>query len=93
MPNDIPDADIAIVSEIHNDLLLVEIVFPKPFCDLHLKPEDDKPVIRRFIAEFGIGRPEQRVEVDIRGRITHVEVLRSAPCGEVHGSWQSSYNA
>ena len=118
LPKDIPNADIAIVSEIHNDLLLellpilkdsgikavivpqesaaiiarpqieeicdregIEIVFPKPFCDLHLKPQDDKPVIRRFIAEFGIGRPEVRVEVDRRGRIAHVDVLRSAPCG------------
>ncbi len=108
----------AIVSEIHNDLLLelptilnnsgikamfvpqesaariarpqveeicdregIEVVFPKPFCDLHLEPQDDKPLVQRFIAEFGIGRPEVRVEVDIRGWIAHVEVLRSAPCG------------
>jgi len=116
LPQEVPDADIAIVSEIHNDLLLelppilkdsgikamivpqesaagiarpqveeicsregIEVVFPKPFCEL--QPQDDKPVIRRFIAEFGIGRPEVRVEVDRRGRIAHVEVLRSAPCG------------
>jgi len=113
---EIPDADIAIVSEIHNDLLLelppilkdsgikamivpqesaariarpqveeicgregIEVVFPKPFCDL--QPQDGKPVIRSFIAEFGIGIPEVRVEMDRRGRIVHVEVLRSAPCG------------
>ncbi|NQE04379.1 Thymidylate synthase [ANME-1 cluster archaeon GoMg1] len=116
LPNEIPDADIAIVSEIHNDLLLelplilkdsgikamivpqessariaipqieevckseqIEIIFPKPFCDL--QPLDDKPVIRKFVEEFGIGRPEVRVEVDRRGRIAHIEVLRSAPCG------------
>ncbi|NQE44559.1 Thymidylate synthase [ANME-1 cluster archaeon GoMg2] len=118
LPNEFPDADIAIVSEIHNDLLLelppilkgagikglivpqesaamiarpqveelcdsegIEVAFPKPFCDLHLKPQDDKPLIRRFAEEFGIGRPEVRVEVDRRGRIVHVKVLRSAPCG------------
>jgi len=118
LPNEFPDADIAIVSEIHNDLLLelplilkgagikgmivpqesaamiarpqveelcdregIEVAFPKPFCDLHLQPQDDKPLIRRFAEEFGIGRPEVRVDVDKRGRITHVEVLRSAPCG------------
>ncbi|KAF5431873.1 hypothetical protein C5S39_04865 [Candidatus Methanophagaceae archaeon] len=116
LPQEIPDADIAIVSEIHNDLLLelppilkdsgikamivpqesaariarpqveeicgregIEVVFPKPFCDL--QPQDDKPVIRSFIAEFGIGIPEIRVEMDRRGRIVHVDVLRSAPCG------------
>ncbi len=116
LPQEIPDADIAIVSEIHNDLLLelspilkdsgikamivpqesaagiarpqveeicsregIEVVFPKPFCEL--QPQDDKPVIRSFIAEFGIGLPEVRVEMDRRGRIVHVEVLRSAPCG------------
>ncbi len=38
-------------------------------------------MVQRFIAEFGIGRPEVRVEVDRRERITHVDVLRSAPCG------------
>ena len=95
LPKEIPNAGIAIVSEIHNDILLevplilkdsgsgikamivpqespvriarpqieevceiegIEIVFPKPFCEL--QPQDDKPVIRRFVAEFGIGRPE-----------------------------------
>ncbi|VUT26289.1 MAG: Thymidylate synthase [Candidatus Methanolliviera sp. GoM_asphalt] len=118
LPNEFPDADMAIVSEIHNDLLLelptilkdsgikamivpqesaamiarpqveeicdrerIEVVFPKPFCDLHLEPQEDKPLVRRFIAEFGIGRPEVRVEVDKGGRIAHVAVLRSAPCG------------
>ncbi|KAF5436656.1 hypothetical protein C5S35_08055 [Candidatus Methanophagaceae archaeon] len=118
LPNEFPDADIAIVSEIHNDLLLelplilkgagikgmivpqesaamiarpqveelcdregIEVAFPKPFCDLHLQPQDDKPLIRRFAEEFGIGRPEVRVDVEKRGRITQVEVLRSAPCG------------
>jgi len=116
LPKEIPNADIAIVSEIHNDILLelpiilkdsgikamivpqespariarpqieevckregVEIVFPKPFCDL--QPLDDKPLIRRFTDKFGIGRPEVRVEVDRRGCIAHVDVLRSAPCG------------
>jgi hypothetical protein len=116
LPKEIPDADIAIVSEIHNDILLdlpitlkdsgikvmivpqessariarpqieemckrerIEIVFPKPFCDL--QPQDDKPLIKGFVADFGIGRPEVRVEEDRRGRITHVDVLRSAPCG------------
>ena len=57
----------------------IEVVFPKPFCDL--QPQDDKPVIKRFVAEFRIGRPEVRVEADRRGRIAHVDVLRSAPCG------------
>jgi len=46
-----------------------------------LQPLDDKSVIESFVAEFGIGRPEVRVEVDRRGRIAHVDVLRSAPCG------------
>ena len=118
LPNELPEVGIAIVSEIHNDLLLdlprilkdagikamivpqesaamiarsqveeicdeerIEVAFPKPFCDLHLKSQDEKPMIKRFISEFGIGRPKVSVEVDRRGRIVHVEVQRSAPCG------------
>lgn len=50
-----------------------------PFCDLQL--QDDKPLIKGFVAEFGIGRPEVWVEEDRRGRIAHVDVLRSAPSG------------
>jgi len=118
LPKEIPDADIAIVSEIHTDLLLelpriledsgsrikaiivpqespapiarlqieavcaregIEIAFPKPFCDL--QPRNDLPLIKRIVEEFKIGRPEVKVEVDRRGRIAHVDVLRSAPCG------------
>jgi len=118
LPKEIPDADIAIISEIHTDLLLelplilkdsgsrfkaiivpqegpapiarlqieevcardgIEITFPKPFCDL--PPRDDQPLIKRFVEAFKIGRPEVKVEVDRRGRIAHVDVLSSAPCG------------
>ncbi|HID20407.1 MAG TPA: thymidylate synthase [Methanophagales archaeon] len=116
LPKELPNTDIAIVSEIHNDILLelplmlkdlgikamivpqesaamiarpqveelcdregIEIAFPKPFCDL--QPQENKPTIRRFVSEFKIGRPEVRVEVDRKGRVVHVEVLRSAPCG------------
>ena len=118
LPKEIPSADIAIVSEIHNDILMelpcmlkdsgsgikamivpqespawiarppieavckqegIDIVFPKPFCEL--PPHDERPMIRRFVAEFGIGRPAVRVNVGERGRIVRVEVLRSAPCG------------
>jgi hypothetical protein len=46
-----------------------------------LQPLDDKSVIKSFVAEFMIGRPEVRVEVDRRGCIAHIDVLRSAPCG------------
>lgn len=57
----------------------IEIAFPKPFCDL--QPRNDLPLIKRIVEEFKIGRPEVKVEVDRRGRIAHVDVLRSAPCG------------
>lgn len=118
LPKEIPNADIAIVSDIHTDLLLelprilkdsgsriraiivpqerpapiarpqiedvcasegIEIAFPKPFCDL--QPRNDQPFIKEFADEFKIGRPKVRVEVDKRGRIRYVHVLRSAPCG------------
>jgi hypothetical protein len=117
LPNELPGADIAILSELHIDLLLelphilkdsseikaiivpkespariprrqieavcaregIEIAFPKPFCDL--QPRDNQPLIRRFADEFKVGRPKVSVEVDNRGVIRHVEVLRSAPCG------------
>ena len=46
-----------------------------------MQPLDDKSVIKSFVAEFMIGRPEVRVEVDRRGCIAHIDVLRSAPCG------------
>ncbi|RZN44049.1 MAG: thymidylate synthase [Methanophagales archaeon ANME-1-THS] len=117
LPKELPEADIAILSELHPDLLLelppllkdsakikaiivpqenpariprvqieevcarerIEIAFPKPFCDL--QPQADQPLIIRFTEEFKIGRPNVSVEVDNRGAIHHVEVLRSAPCG------------
>jgi len=118
LPKEIPNADIAIVSEIHMDLLLelplilkdsgsgikaiivpqegpariaipqieevgasegIEIAFPKPLCEL--QPRDDQPLIKKFVDEFKIGRPKVRVEVDKKGNIRHVDVLRSAPCG------------
>jgi hypothetical protein len=118
LPNELPEADIAIVSEIHTDLLLelprilkdsgsginaiivpqerpariarlqieeacarerIEIAFPKPFCEL--QPRNDQPLIKKFVDEFKIGRPEIRIEVDKRGNIRRVDVLRSVPCG------------
>ncbi|MBE0517405.1 MAG: DUF166 domain-containing protein [Methanophagales archaeon] len=118
LPKEIPKADIAIVSEIHPDLLLelpriltdsgsgikaiivpqerpgriarlqieeacaragIEIAFPKPFCDL--QPRNGQPLIKKFVDEFKVGRPEVRVEVDKSGNIRQVDVLRSAPCG------------
>jgi hypothetical protein len=57
----------------------IEIAFPKPFCEL--QPRNDQPLIKKFVDEFKIGRPEIRIEVDKRGNIRRVDVLRSAPCG------------
>ncbi|WP_456487410.1 DUF166 domain-containing protein [Candidatus Alkanophaga liquidiphilum] len=60
----------------------VEYAFPKPFCALD--PRD--PVVscfktvRRFVEEFGVGKPELRISLK-SGAISSAEVLRSAPCG------------
>ena len=119
LPDELPSADIAIVSGIHNDLLLevpellkkggikamivpiesptqmaiaqirsiceregIEVAFPKPFCNL--EPDDDQPLISRFVNEFGIGKPVIDIKLDKHKNIAIVEVLRSAPCG---GTW------
>jgi hypothetical protein len=118
LPPELPAADVAIISELHPDLLLelpallkdarsgvkalivprerpdsiaraqleeacaeegLEIALPKPFCEL--QPREDQPVIKRFVDTFKIGRPELKLELDRRGRIQHVSVIRSAPCG------------
>ncbi|MDY6964979.1 MAG: DUF166 domain-containing protein [Halobacteriota archaeon] len=116
LPKSIPEADVAIVSEIHNDILLelpkilkesgikaiiipietptqlaisqikelcqkhgIEVAFPKPFCDL--EPQEDLPLISRFVDEFGIGRPKLKIELDSKRRIASMDVLRSEPCG------------
>ena len=57
----------------------LEIALPKPFCEF--LPREDQPVLKRFVDTFKIGRPELRLELDRRGRIQHVSVIRSAPCG------------
>jgi len=57
----------------------LEITLPKPFCEL--QPREDQPVIKRFVESFKIGRPELKLELDRHGRIQHVTVIRSAPCG------------
>ncbi|WP_202319389.1 DUF166 domain-containing protein [Archaeoglobus neptunius] len=54
----------------------IEFSSPKPFCAL--TPEGK--VISRFCNEFGVGRPEFRVEMNEK-RIERIEVLRSDPCG------------
>jgi len=60
----------------------LESAFPKPFCTL--KPEEDKPIICRFVNELKVGRPLLEVSVTKKGRREVVEsaiVKRSAPCG------------
>jgi hypothetical protein len=118
LPPNLPVADVAIISELHPDLLLelpallkdsgsgiqalivplerpdplaraqleelclkegLEIALPKPFCEL--QPQEDQPVLKRFVETFKIGRPELTIELDRRERIQHVRVIRSAPCG------------
>jgi len=116
LPKNIPKADIAIVSEIHNDLLLelshllkkseigaiiipietpsqlamsqimdicqkeeIEVAFPKPFCALD--PDEDMPLISRFVDEFQIGKPKLKIRLDSDRKIVSADVLKSAPCG------------
>jgi hypothetical protein len=49
-----------------------------------LMPSDDKPLISRFVAELGVGRPELEISTLKRGNYEVIEsaiVRRSAPCG------------
>jgi len=60
----------------------LENVFPKPFCSL--EPAEDKPIVSRFVNEFGVGRPSLEISTAKRGKhevITSTIVRRSAPCG------------
>jgi len=60
----------------------LEHAFPKPFCSL--EPTPDKPLISRFVAELGVGRPKLEVLTAKFGGHEVVEaavVRRSAPCG------------
>jgi hypothetical protein len=60
----------------------LESAFPKPFCSL--MPSENKPLISRFVAEMGVGRPELEISTVKRGNYEVIEsaiVRRSAPCG------------
>jgi hypothetical protein len=60
----------------------LECAFPKPFCTL--EPDEDKPMIARFIKETRIGRPLLEISTMTIGKdevIEYAAVLRSAPCG------------
>lgn len=59
----------------------IDVAFPKPFCSL--TPDAAGPAVREFIDHFGIGRPEVRFIVK-NGVVEHVDVVRSAPCGDTH---------
>jgi hypothetical protein len=56
-------------------------VFTRPFCDL--QPHDERPVIRRFVAEFGVGRPavvrveSENVTNESANRIIPIPALRA----------------
>lgn len=60
----------------------LESAFPKPFCSL--EPDEERPLISRFVEEFKVGRPKLEVSIIEKGRretIGSTVVLRSAPCG------------
>ena len=62
--------------------LELESAFPKPFCSL--EHAENKPLISRFVAELGVGRPELEVLTAKMGKSEVIEsaiVRRSAPCG------------
>ncbi|KYO64937.1 DUF166 domain-containing protein [Thermovenabulum gondwanense] len=59
----------------------IEYLFPKPFCSVK---KTVSKLIDDFLTEFKMGMPEYRVEVDKKGYITGVEVIRSAPCGATY---------
>lgn len=67
------------------DELGLECAFPKPFCSL--EPNEENPLISRFIREFKVGRPKLEISTRIKGdkeAVDGVIVQRSAPCGS---SW------
>jgi hypothetical protein len=57
----------------------IEFASPKPFCSL----EAESGIISKFSDEFGMGRPEFRVERDGE-RIRKAEVVKSDPCGSAY---------
>ncbi len=57
----------------------VESAFPKPFCALDPKT----PVLQQFGEEYGVGRPEMRVEVQ-DGKVRRAMVPKGSPCGLTH---------
>ncbi|MGB9814031.1 MAG: DUF166 domain-containing protein [Thermovenabulum sp.] len=59
----------------------IEYAFPKPFCSLK---KTGFHYIDNFLKEFKLGRPEYEVQVDDKGYITNVNVIRSAPCGATY---------
>ncbi len=62
--------------------LAIEYASPKPFCSL--KPEEEKPLISKFIEEFKVGKPSLRITTKkLNGSkvIDGIVVDRSAPCG------------
>jgi len=57
----------------------MESAFPKPFCAL----EPKTPVLQQFCEEYGVGRPDIRIEVQA-GKVARAVVLRGSPCGLTH---------
>jgi thymidylate synthase len=59
----------------------VQCAFPRPFCELDVKKNDEsKSIIRRFMDEYKIGKPI--IELDIKNeKIDNGRVIRSEPCG------------
>jgi hypothetical protein len=54
----------------------IECALPKPFCNL--EPQGD--VLREFCEQFGVGRPQLRLELD-DGTVKRAECVRGSPCG------------
>ncbi len=55
----------------------MDIAFPRPFCALEGR---GRKSIRKFVNEYGIGKPELDIDVE-EGRIADVRVVTTAPCG------------
>ncbi|MBM3499502.1 MAG: hypothetical protein FJX74_12620 [Armatimonadetes bacterium] len=57
----------------------MESAFPKPFCAL----EPKTPVLQQFCEEYGVGRPQLRLQVQ-DGRVIGATVPQGSPCGLTH---------
>ncbi|MEX2684386.1 MAG: DUF166 domain-containing protein [Candidatus Sigynarchaeota archaeon] len=62
----------------------IQHAFPRPFCDLDVRPDDaSRSIIRQFMDTFKVGRPVVELEIK-EGKILNGHVIRTQPCGSAY---------